>query len=284
MGGEFKIFEHFIRKEGIALRHSWPYLHEQNGKVERKYRDIMETSLILLTQAKIPLKYQREAFNYATFLINRLTSPILGNKTPFELLYSIKPNYSQIKVFGSECYPYLRLYRKHKFDFHTSKCILLGISVSHKGYVCMHHLGRVYILASVKFKENLFLFQSDSNFCKRKLTDQNHFTTALKRFQVLSFSIDVPSESTQPETSHSHYQAITGSLEQSLNLDQDETHQTLGSNTISDNHSLVQPLSNTLEENHTLSRVVEPNTQTTSTQRTLPTYPMITRSKARIFK
>ena len=45
MGEEFKTFEPFLKKEGIALRHSCPYLHEQNGKIERKHGHIVETGL-----------------------------------------------------------------------------------------------------------------------------------------------------------------------------------------------------------------------------------------------
>ncbi|KAH9718454.1 hypothetical protein KPL71_022239 [Citrus sinensis] len=48
----------------------------------------------------MPLKYWQEAFTYAVYTINRLVSPVVGSKTPFELLYSSKRDYSQIKVFG----------------------------------------------------------------------------------------------------------------------------------------------------------------------------------------
>ncbi|KAK9217646.1 hypothetical protein WN943_006274 [Citrus x changshan-huyou] len=101
MGGEFRIFEPYLKREGITLRHSCPYLHEQNGKIERKHKHIVETGLTLLTQAKMPLKYWQEAFTHAVFIINRLVSPVIGNKTPFELVYSLKPDSSQVKVFGS---------------------------------------------------------------------------------------------------------------------------------------------------------------------------------------
>ena len=203
MGGEFKTFEPFLKKERIALRHSCPYLHEQNGKVERKHRHIVEIGLTLLAQAKMPLRYWQEAFSYATYIINILTSPTLENKTSFELLHLTKPDYSQIKVFGCECFPYLRPYNKHKFDFHTSKCILLGISNNHKGYICMHHSERIYISASVKFNEHSFPFQNDSNFCKHRLTDQNDSLTVLEKFQVVSFNTSVPPESAQQNAAHS---------------------------------------------------------------------------------
>ena len=190
MGGEFKAFEPYLKREGIALRHSCPYLHEQNGKVERKHRHIVETGLALLAQAKMPLKFWQEAFSYATFIINRLTSPVLENKTPFELLYSLKPDYTQIKIFGCECFPFLRPYNKHKFDFHTSKCILLGISSVHKGYVCMSNSGRIYISASVKFNENSFPFEKDSSFRKQESVKEGDEVALLEKFQVVSFSVN----------------------------------------------------------------------------------------------
>ena len=77
MGGELKTFEPYLKIEGIILRHSCPYLHEQNDNVERKHKHIVETGLALLAQAKMPLKFWQEAFSYATFINNRLASPVL---------------------------------------------------------------------------------------------------------------------------------------------------------------------------------------------------------------
>lgn len=184
MGGELKTFKPFLRRKWIILRESCPYLHEQNGKVERKHRHIVETGLTLLAQAKMPLKFWQEAFSYAIYIINRVVSHVLNNKTPFELLYSSKPDYSQIKVFGCECYPFLRPYNKNKFDFHTSKCILLGVSITHKGYVCMYHSWRIYISASVKFNKNSFHFSNDLTSVKKESIYQNNSTVLLDRFRL----------------------------------------------------------------------------------------------------
>ena len=192
MGGEFKAFEPYLKREGITLRHSCPYLHEQNGKVERKHRHIVETGLALLAQAKMSLKFWQEAFSYATFIINKLVSPLLKNKTPFELLYSFKPDYTQIKIFGYECFPFLRPYNRHKLDFHTSKCILLGISSAHKGYVCMKNSGRIYISASVKFNEKSFPFENDSIFKKQESVKEVMKLPYLKNFRLCHFLSTVP--------------------------------------------------------------------------------------------
>ena len=94
MGGEYKAFEPYLRNEGINIRYSCPYTHHQNKKAERKHRHLVETGLTLLAQADIPLKFWWEAFHNATYLINRISTPTLNHKTPFEALYSKKPSYS----------------------------------------------------------------------------------------------------------------------------------------------------------------------------------------------
>ena len=71
MGGEYKVFEPYLKHEDISLRYSCPYTHHQNGKVERKHRHLIETELTLLTQSGLPLKFWWEAFSNATYLINR---------------------------------------------------------------------------------------------------------------------------------------------------------------------------------------------------------------------
>ncbi|KAH9667197.1 retrovirus-related pol polyprotein from transposon RE1 [Citrus sinensis] len=51
MGGEFKAFEPYLKREGITLRHSCPYLHEQNGK-DPKWKKAMEDEYHALMKSK----------------------------------------------------------------------------------------------------------------------------------------------------------------------------------------------------------------------------------------
>lgn len=184
----------------------------------------------------MPLKFWQEAFSYATYIINRVVSPVLNNKTRFELLYSSKPNYSQIKVFGCECYRFLRPYNKHKFDFHTSKCILLGVSITHKGYVCMYHSWRIYISASVKFNKNSFHLSNDPNFSKKESINQNDFAVLLDRFRLCHFLLLIH-EQTQSATTHSHSQNTFGNMEYIPNFVQNETQHNPNLDIMSNHHS-----------------------------------------------
>ena len=137
MGGEYLSFTNFVQQHGIQVRYSCPFTSAQNGRAERKHRHIVETGLTLLAQAKIPLKYWPEAFQTATFLINRLPTPTLTNISPIQQLFGKVPNYLSLKFFGCACFPCLRPYQNHKFQFHSTKCVFLGYSNSHKGYKCL---------------------------------------------------------------------------------------------------------------------------------------------------
>ena len=104
----------------------------QNGVVERKYRHVVKLGLTLLAQAKLPLSFWWEAFQTAVYHINRLPSATLKFLTPYENLFKYKPYYKMFKYFGCACYTYLRDYNKHKFGYHSSKCIFIGYNPSHK--------------------------------------------------------------------------------------------------------------------------------------------------------
>lgn len=87
--------------------------------------------LSLLAGASLPLKFWGESFSSAVHIINNLPTPVLLNKSPYETLFLHKPDYNFLKVFGCACYPLLRPYNQHKFDFRSSLCLLIDIKFSY---------------------------------------------------------------------------------------------------------------------------------------------------------
>ena len=160
-GGEFqKIHNTFFRSLGIAHRVSCPHTYQQNGSTKRKHRHIVETDLALLAHADVPIKFWDDAFLTATYFINRLSTHVIDNKCPLELLFHTPPNYSLLKVFGCACWPHLRPYNKQKLSFRSKECVFLGFSSLHKGYKCLDtDSGRVYISTDIIFDENVFPFK-----------------------------------------------------------------------------------------------------------------------------
>lgn len=66
----------------------------------------------------------------AAFLINRIISPLLGNKSPFELMLNKLPDYSLLCSFGSLCYVSTLPKDKdrHKFSPRYRPCVFSMLS------------------------------------------------------------------------------------------------------------------------------------------------------------
>lgn len=108
----------------------------------------------------MPLEYWSNAFSHAVHLINRLLTPVLQHFSPYEKLYKVQPDYAQLKVFGSVCFPHLRPFQQHKLQFRSSKCVFLGFGSHKKGYKCLAVDGIVFISRHVIFDELEFSFQT----------------------------------------------------------------------------------------------------------------------------
>jgi hypothetical protein len=109
-GGEFRPLQTSLTAMGVSYHLSCPHTYHQMGSVKRKHRHIVETGLILLATTNVPLSFWDLAFETAICLINRLPSKVTKHKSPFETLFNISPNYKLLKIFGCECWPFVRPY------------------------------------------------------------------------------------------------------------------------------------------------------------------------------
>jgi len=160
-GGEFHPLQTALNSMGVSYRLSYPHTHHQMGTVERKHRHIVKTGLSLLATASVPFTFT--AFETATYLINQLPSEVTKKKSPYECLFHLNPDYKYLKIFGCECWLFLRPYHSSKLSFRSSSCVFIGYSKNHLGYKCLHiPSGRVYIARHVVFNENSFPFSTSS--------------------------------------------------------------------------------------------------------------------------
>lgn len=174
--GEFTAFKLFLQQKGIQFKYNCPYTHHQNDVVERKYRYIVEIGLTLLAKSHLPFSFWWEAFYTATYLINRMPTPTLGNVSPFQKLYNQIPNYQFLRVFSCSCFLLLKPYNQHKLDFYTQKYIFIVHSALHKGYKCFDKSGKVFITRHLTFNESKFpytkLFPNQFTYVMSNLVDQ----------------------------------------------------------------------------------------------------------------
>ncbi|KAG8504080.1 hypothetical protein CXB51_002404 [Gossypium anomalum] len=98
-------------------------------------KDAQTHEVLLRGQLKpiFPWVYWGYAFCSAVHLVNRLPTPILKGRSPYQALYGTEPTYNHLRVFGCCYFPFLRPFLKHKLEFRSQPCTFLGYSSQHKG-------------------------------------------------------------------------------------------------------------------------------------------------------
>ncbi|CAJ2636545.1 unnamed protein product [Trifolium pratense] len=159
-GPEF-LLDSFYASHGILHQKSCVETPQQNGRVERKHQHLLNVGRALLFQSKLPKSFWSYAVLYATFLINRITTPTLHNKSPFQLFHNSIPDMSLFKVFGSLCYATTLTAHRTKLDPRARKSVFLGYKSGYKGYVLYDLSSReIFISRHVTFHEHVFPYPS----------------------------------------------------------------------------------------------------------------------------
>ncbi|XP_056860009.1 uncharacterized protein LOC130508491 [Raphanus sativus] len=139
------------------------YTPQQNGRVERKHRHILNVARAMLFQANLPVKFWGEAISSATHVINMTPSKILQGKSPYEVLFGKKPHYSSLRVFGSLCYAHRKDRSRDKFGPRSRRCIFVGYPFGKKGWrVYDTETNDFLVLRDFVFKEDVFPFQEET--------------------------------------------------------------------------------------------------------------------------
>ncbi|KAI0523320.1 hypothetical protein KFK09_005715 [Dendrobium nobile] len=161
-GGEFTSheFSAFLLQHGIQRQLSCPHTPEQNGIAERKHRHLLDLARTLLHAAHLPATLWAEAIATANYLVNRLPSSSIENQIPFHRLHGHPPNYTHLRTFGCQCFPWLCPYAANKLSPRSHECIFIEYSPFHKGYKCLDiSSNRTYISRHVTFNETIFPYQ-----------------------------------------------------------------------------------------------------------------------------
>lgn len=153
----------FFKNYGILHQTSCVRRPQQNARVERKHRHILEISRALRFQSSVPLKYWGECVMTAVHIINRLTSPVIDNKTPYEYLHGEPPTYDHLKIFGCLAFASNPELTTDKFSPRGVASVFLGYPPHNKGYRLLNLVNnQTFISRDVSFHENIFPFQKNS--------------------------------------------------------------------------------------------------------------------------
>ena len=91
----------------------------------------------------------------ACYLINRISTRILHDQSPYDVLDKNKPSIEHVRVFGCLCFVLIPGERRDKLADKSTKAVFIGYSPHQKGYKCyVQETRRVLISRDVKFVES----------------------------------------------------------------------------------------------------------------------------------
>lgn len=148
---------HFYATHGIMHQTSIVKTPQQNGRVERKHRHILEVARAARFHSRLPIEFWGECVLTAAHLINLTPTPLLNNKTPHKTLFLKCPSYSHIRVFGCLCFAHTKT--TDKFAPRSRHCVFLGYPFYKKGWrVYDLETREVFFSRDVRFDEGIFPF------------------------------------------------------------------------------------------------------------------------------
>lgn len=158
-GGEFLNAElsSFLAKNGVIHQTTCPYTPQQNGRVERKHRNLLEMTRALKFQSAVPNSFWGDCLLTATYLLNRIPSPVIGNISPYEVLYHEPPSYDTLKIFG--CLAFMHQHSSDKLSPRAVPTVFLGYPLLQKGYKLYDiKSNTIHVSRHVVFHEHIFPF------------------------------------------------------------------------------------------------------------------------------
>lgn len=195
-GTEFTCLKTEFIKRGIIFQTSCVGTPQQNGRVERKHRHILNIARALRFQSNLPISFWGECVLTAGYLINRTPTPLLDGKTPYEMLNGQPPSYEHLKVFGSLCYAHNQGRKGDKFTSRSKKCVFVGYPPGKKGWKLFDLDNKNYFVSrDVAFFENEFPFASIDKISSEPtqiIENENYETqSAVSEHQELPLEVEI---------------------------------------------------------------------------------------------
>jgi len=117
------------------------------------------------------------AIGHATYIINKVSSTILQNKSPYQLLFNHDPDFASLKGFGSLCFASTLSLHKTKLESKSKKCLFLGYKFNVKCYILFDlKTKQIFSSTNVLFYEHILPYKIDSANQHFQTYDRHRFT------------------------------------------------------------------------------------------------------------
>ena len=159
-GGEYisNDIKNFCKSRGIFIEGSMPYTPQQNAVSERMNRTLVEMARSMLFHANLPLELWAEAVSTASYIRNRCPTSSFKGATPYERWTGVKPDVSNLRVFGCDVYVHVPDQVRRKLEKKAIKAVFVGYPAGKKGY-------KIY-----NPKTKRFAFSRDASFVENSFS------------------------------------------------------------------------------------------------------------------
>ena len=124
---EYEALRPYLKEEGIEQSFSTAYTPQSNGLAERYNRTLLDRIRSMIQAASLDMNFWGEAALHAAYLTNVTGGKANEGRTPFEVIYGVKPSLEKIRVFGCEAYIHEPKEKRHwKLSTRGKPGILLG--------------------------------------------------------------------------------------------------------------------------------------------------------------
>lgn len=156
---EFKdaAYQAYFQSQGILHQTSCNYRPQQNARVERKHRHVLEVAGALMLQSGLHLSLWGKSVLTTAYIINRLPSLVLNNKCPYEMLYAEPVDYTLLRSFSCLTFATNPVRSGDKMVARGIPCVFVGYPPNQKGYRLLDlKTKQIFVSRDVKFHENIF--------------------------------------------------------------------------------------------------------------------------------
>lgn len=180
-------FRAYLLDRHIRHETTTPYTPQQNGVAERENRTIMEGVRSCLHHSRLSFKFWAEAVSYIVYTLNRTSTRLLDDFTPYEAWTDQIPSVSHMRPFGCLCYIHVPDALRKKLDPKSRRGLFMGYADNSKAY-------RVWDI-----EKKTVVLSRDVHFDERSFQDSDQSSQASSSSQnSASDFIWIPSQPSVP--------------------------------------------------------------------------------------
>lgn len=148
--------QQILERLGVFHSKSSAYTPQQNGRIEREMRTIVEAARTVIHARGLNENLWGEAVNYAVFTINHTGTSSVKGKSPVDLWFGRKIDINKLKSFGCDCYVLKEDNKRGKTEKKSTKGLFVGYDTDSAGFrVFINEVKDVVSSSNVVFDDKI---------------------------------------------------------------------------------------------------------------------------------